>query len=44
MFFEFITELIGHYFSIIVFGDFLGGRLIMEDDPVLDLAYMVAGL
>ncbi|ABF57548.1 gp98 [Corynebacterium phage P1201] len=41
-----MLELIHHVFTIIVVHDYipLSGGVIMEDSPVLELAYKIAGL
>lgn len=41
-----MLELIHHYFTIVVFHDYMPiiGGVILEDSPVLDLAYLIAGL
>lgn len=41
-----MLELIHHFFTIIVFHDYIpvNGGVILEDSPALDLAYKIAGL
>lgn len=41
-----MLELIHHFFTIIVFHDYIpvAGGVILEDSPLLEVAYRIAGL